>query len=456
MIKLHKNRFLAFVLSFSLLNQSAVIFSIENPLQYFFQSTDDAEEYNFKKICMQVLVTFILYDIVKRIVFSKLVGDKGDEIKPAHIQGVGLKDYIGVPDKISESVEFLKNLPDYQGIEVPKGFLIVGDPGLGKTYLVKALAGELGAPLFLLDSTQLFRKYVGESVASVQKVFDAARAAGRDYAKKNNLKRGFALICIDEIGILGTRESDEISSVGRQVISKILSELDGIGEQDVDIIMFGTANDLKSIDSALLRSGRIENTINLTMPNKAHRQQHIELLLKNIWQGKLESGPVNSSQLASVTHGMTPADLKKMINDVAILSVRAKGSIEKSFFVRAVWGDFCSKYQQQFVSYESRKTDYSAVCSWDKNLSCEMFMQATEGLPKVYYNDLIKKFCTRENPQDFEQAFRNVRSSMQRKLANKAKKICNGLGYVVEQNLKKPSQVFGACSIDVPKLSWVS
>ena len=211
-----------------------------------------------------------------------------------------------VKQRLTEAVIWPMTQPErYErlGIEPPKGILLWGPPGTGKTFVVKALAHEAGCAFFAVKGAELLDKYVGESERAVRTVFQRARDAAP------------SIIFFDEFDALAPVRGRSSSSVSDQVVAALLTEIDGVADRGrVSVIAATNRKDL--IDGALLRAGRFESHIELGLPVAEAR-----LALLNITDVNL-ADEVDRRELAERTEGLSFADLTGVLREAALATLR--------------------------------------------------------------------------------------------------------------------------------------
>ncbi len=218
--------------------------------------------------------------------------------------------YDGVKDEISEVVDFLKNPDRYKemGASIPKGILLVGPPGTGKTMLARAVAGEAGVPFFSVSGSDFMEMFVGIGASRVRDLFATAR------------KNAPAIIFVDEIDSIGRRRGTGIGGghdEREQTLNQMLSEMDGF-DPTVGIIMMAATNRPDILDPALLRPGRFDREIVVPLPDLRERLPILAVHSKN----KKLSDDVSLEVVARGTPGMSGADLANLVNEAALHAVR--------------------------------------------------------------------------------------------------------------------------------------
>jgi cell division protease FtsH len=217
-------------------------------------------------------------------------------------------------EDLREVVEFLKNRSKFQeiGATIPKGVLLVGSPGTGKTLLARAVAGEANAPFFSVSGSEFVEMFVGVGASRVRDLFDQA--------KRNSP----AIIFIDEIDAVGRLRSGAIPGSHEereQTLNQILVEMDGF-DPNIGVVVLAATNRVDVLDPALLRPGRFDRRVTLDRPNTAERGAILEIHAK----GKKLDKSVDLATIAKETHGFSGADLANLVNEAAILAVRRNKS----------------------------------------------------------------------------------------------------------------------------------
>ncbi len=225
--------------------------------------------------------------------------------------GIDFADVAGideVKDELTEIVDFLKSPKKYLdiGARIPKGVLLAGAPGTGKTLLGKAVAGEAGVPFFHTSGSEFEEMLVGAGASRVRDLFNKARKAAP------------AIIFIDEIDAVAKKRGTVLhSGAGEQTLNQILVEMDGLEGRE-NVIILAATNRPDVLDPAILRPGRFDRTVIVPMPDYQGRKDIIKVHAKN---RKFEEG-VDLDLIAKKTIGYTGADLENLLNEAAIMAVK--------------------------------------------------------------------------------------------------------------------------------------
>ena len=233
--------------------------------------------------------------------------DSLNSIKPV-ISSVSFEDVAGVDDvkvELSEIVDFLKNPKKYKefGVKMPKGVLMVGPPGVGKTLIAKAVAGEASVPFFYQSGSSFVEIYVGMGAKRVRELFSRAKAMSP------------SIIFIDEIDAVG-KARGEVSNVERDsTLNQLLTQMDGF-EDNSGVIVIAATNKIELMDPALLRSGRFDRRIFISLPDYKDRLKILEIYMKD------KKNNVNLSHIAKASVGFSGAALETLVNEAAINALR--------------------------------------------------------------------------------------------------------------------------------------
>jgi len=276
---------------------------------------------------------------------------------------VTFKDVAGLKEakkEVEEIVDFLKNPHTYTklGAKIPKGIMLVGPTGTGKTLMAKAVAGEANVPFFSLSGSEFVEMFVGVGASRVRDLFKQAK------------EKAPSIIFIDEIDAVGRSRSKvnsfQSNDERENTLNQLLTELDGFGT-NTGVIVLAATNRADILDKALLRPGRFDRHIYLELPNKQERLEIFEVHLKPIKKAK----DVDIQLLASLSPGFSGADIANICNEAALIAARKKkNEVAQEDFMeardRVVGGlerksKIISAKEKQIVAYHESG---HAVASW--------------------------------------------------------------------------------------------
>ena len=225
---------------------------------------------------------------------------------------VRFKDIAGLDEEkgeLIEIVDFLKNPKSYleMGAKIPRGILLYGKPGTGKTLIAKAIAGEAGVPFISMSGSEFIEMFAGLGASRVRKLFDKAK------------KMAPAIIFIDEIDAIGQRRSSNsgAETENNQTLNQLLVEMDGF-DTDETVIVLAATNRPEMLDKALLRPGRFDRQVTIPTPDLNGR----EAILKLHSENKKFADDVDFRSIAGDTAGFTGAELANILNEAAIIATR--------------------------------------------------------------------------------------------------------------------------------------
>jgi len=213
-------------------------------------------------------------------------------------------------EELAEIVDFLKTPQKYQeiGARIPRGVLLVGPPGTGKTYLARAVAGEANVPFYSISGSDFVEMFVGVGASRVRDLFEQAK------------RNPASIVIIDEIDAVGRRRGAGLGGghdEREQTLNQLLVEMDGFGINE-GVIVLAATNRPDILDPALLRPGRFDRRITVNPPDVAGREAVLEVHA----EGKKLDSDVSLKTIAQTTIGFTPADLENLLNESALLAAR--------------------------------------------------------------------------------------------------------------------------------------
>jgi ATP-dependent metalloprotease len=274
----------------------------------------------------RVLIAFVVVSAISALMDEKGVGrGLGMNSGSKHIQqaqddtDVRFDDVKGVDEALAELQEivmYLKNPSKFTrlGGKLPRGLLLTGQPGTGKTLLAKAIAGEADVPFFFSSGSQFEEVYVGLGAKRVRELFEAAK------------KKSPCIIFIDEIDAIGGSRKLKDQSALKMTLNELLVQMDGF-EENNGVIVIGATNFIESLDDALLRPGRFDKHITVSLPDVGGRKEILEMYAKKT---KLDPN-VDLNVIARGTTGFSGADLSNLMNQAALkASVDGLASITMS------------------------------------------------------------------------------------------------------------------------------
>lgn len=285
-----------------------------------YETNKDPGASNFLYIVVNT-VPIILIAIFAYILFTKLaagnnksmdfgrsrakLSDDGGSTRFSDV--AGLKEE---KEEVQELIDFLKNPKKFQklGARIPKGVLLVGPPGTGKTLLAKAVAGEANVPFYYISGSDFVELFVGVGASRVRDMFKQAKQSAP------------CLIFIDEIDAVGRQRGTGLGGghdEREQTLNQLLTEMDGFGANE-GIIIIAATNRPDVLDPALLRPGRFDRQVTVSLPDSTEREEILKVHAKN----KIFDKEVNLHNVSQRTPGFSGADLENLLNEAALLAVR--------------------------------------------------------------------------------------------------------------------------------------
>jgi len=287
-------------------NPSNDVFLIQNPQSTILKIIDTV---------FGMLPTIIMIVLVFMIIEMQGLGERGKVYDPdIDYDRVTLDDVAGLKEEkaeMKEIIDFLKNPKKYSamGARVPKGVLLCGKPGTGKTLIAKAIAGEANVPFISMSGSEFVEMFAGLGASRVRKLFEKAE------------KISPCIIFIDEIDAIGSRRASQngADTENNQTLNQLLVKMDGF-DTDASIIVIAATNRPEMLDEALLRPGRFDRTITIGLPDVTDR----ELILKLHAKNKKVAEEVNFKSIAEDTAGFSGAELANIMNEAAIYAANRR------------------------------------------------------------------------------------------------------------------------------------
>lgn len=235
------------------------------------------------------------------------------QLSSLEVKNVKFNDIAGiqeVKDDLLEIIDYIKNPKKYQemGIHLPKGVLLVGPPGVGKTMIAKAIASEANVPFFYQSGSSFAQIYVGMGAKRVRELFFAAKANAP------------SIIFIDEIDAVGKARGENRNDEREATLNQLLTEMDGF-EDSRGVIVVGATNRIEVLDSALLRAGRFDRRIYIDLPDFSERKKIIELYLKD------KQHMVDIDEIARQSVGFSGAALASLVNEASLNALRKDSKV---------------------------------------------------------------------------------------------------------------------------------
>ncbi len=277
---------------------------------------------------LSLLPTFIMVALFVALFKMQGIGDKGEIYDETERKTkTRFADVAGLDEEKQEMVELVQFLKEPKkfiemGAKIPKGVLLYGKPGTGKTLIAKAIAGEAGVPFISMSGSEFIEMFAGLGASRVRKLFDKAR------------KMAPCIVFIDEIDAIGSRRTNGsgAESENNQTLNQLLVEMDGFKTEETIIVLAAT-NRPEMLDKALLRPGRFDRQITIPAPDKKGRTEILKIHSKD----KKLAEDIDLESIAEDTAGFTGAELANILNEAAIIATKCEHKvIEKDDIEEAV------------------------------------------------------------------------------------------------------------------------
>ena len=273
---------------------------------------------NVVNTVMSLLPTILIVALFVMMFKMQGLGEKGKVYGPDENTkpNITFNDVAGLDEEKNELIEivdFLKNPKRYldMGAKIPKGILLYGKPGTGKTLIAKAIAGEAGVPFISMSGSEFIEMFAGLGASRVRKLFEKAK------------KISPCIVFIDEIDAIGARRTNAsgAETENNQTLNQLLVEMDGFSS-DQTVIVLAATNRPEMLDKALLRPGRFDRQITIAPPDLKGREAILKIHAKN----KKFASDISMEDIAGDTAGFTGAELANVLNEAAIIATRHKHS----------------------------------------------------------------------------------------------------------------------------------
>ncbi len=274
--------------------------------------------------------------------------DKPDDLAPINAlqSNVHFSDVAGIKDvkeELEEIIDFLREPRKYRELDIrlPKGVLLIGPPGVGKTLISKAVAGEAGVPFFYQSGASFVHIYVGMGAKRVSELFQKAKQMAP------------SIIFIDEIDAVGKSRGEFRNDEREATLNQLLTEMDGF-EESSGVIVIGATNKIDVLDEALLRAGRFDRRIHISLPDLEERVKTLELYLRH------KPNKVDIDHVARMTVGFNSAALDTLTNEAAIFAMREGRTVVETADFEAVREKVLSG-KRKILSFSEEERKIQAV-----------------------------------------------------------------------------------------------
>ncbi|MGG6447774.1 AAA family ATPase [Pseudobacillus badius] len=331
-------------------------------------------------IFFEFIILLLFTVIVAYYIFRQFIMPKRTDIEEVKNELTTFKDIAGydyVKEELMEIVDFLKYPQQFSKYtkRIPKGVLLEGPPGNGKTLFAKAIAGETGTPFFHISASDIEDKYVGAGAQKINKIFKKVR--------KRAEESGCAILFIDEIDAVGTKREMRTLTETNQTINKLLTEMDGFNK-DSRVIVIAATNLSSSLDAALIRSGRFDRIITIDKPNLQEREAILQLYLNQ--KGDLIHKDVNQKNypyvLAQQTEGFSNADLDKLVNEASLIARKRE---ESQITIQALRESFTKIIAGPQTNRALTEEDKKIIAYHEAGHAAAQILTSPEGYKSVAY-----------------------------------------------------------------------
>jgi len=320
---------------------------------------DNAYIYDIFSLLIMLAAIVFLFRFMKQSKLQQLrqiraaKADNAESYEPVQAlkSNIRFSDVAGIKDvkeELEEIIDFLRAPKKYRDMDIrlPKGVLLVGPPGVGKTFISKAVAGEAGVPFFYQSGASFVHIYVGMGAKRVSELFKKAKQMAP------------SIIFIDEIDAVGKSRGEFRNDEREATLNQLLTEMDGF-EESSGVIVIGATNKIDVMDEALLRAGRFDTRIHISLPDMEDRAKTLELYLAH------KPNQVDIAQVARMTVGFNSAALDTLTNEAAIFAMREGRSIVETSDFEAVREKVLSG-KRKILSFTEEERKIQAVYQGSK------------------------------------------------------------------------------------------
>jgi len=360
-------------------------------VDYKVEVDDDGKFFSYVLLCIIILGggSLLFRILYKKQFLKQEVVQKSSEqstMQEESIQAiktdVSFEDIGGIEDvkvELEEIIDFMKNPARYKnfGARMPRGVLLVGPPGVGKTMIAKAVANEANVSFYYQSGASFVQIYVGMGAKRVHDLFSVAK------------KNAPAIIFIDEIDAIGKTRDGQRNDEREATLNQLLTEMDGF-ESSSGVIVVAATNKIDVLDSALLRAGRFDRRVFVELPTKSERESILRKYLKNI------PHDLDIESIASMSVGFNGASLSSLVNEAVLLALRQQDHQltlehfnkvkDKVLFGKKKLQMLNEKQKDYQVTYQAGKV----VCATYYDLPFEKLMLSSQKLTPVTDDTLIK------------------------------------------------------------------
>jgi len=320
---------------------------------------DSAYIYDILSLLIMLSAIAFLFRFIKQSKLQQLrqirasKADNAESYEPVQAlkSNIRFSDVAGIKDvkeELEEIIDFLREPKKYRDMDIrlPKGVLLVGPPGVGKTFISKAVAGEAGVPFFYQSGASFVHIYVGMGAKRVSELFKKAKQMAP------------SIIFIDEIDAVGKSRGEFRNDEREATLNQLLTEMDGF-EESSGVIVIGATNKIDIMDEALLRAGRFDRRIHISLPDLDDRAKTLELYLAH------KPNQVDIAQVARMTVGFNSAALDTLTNEAAIFAMREERSMVETSDFEAVREKVLSG-KRKILSFTEEERKIQAVYQGSK------------------------------------------------------------------------------------------